>query len=404
MAPSNSESASIIPQPPDGGPPAARASASDAPPLPAPSPFDPPEHEREWITVAMELAPAFAARAAELDETAELPIENLRALNEAGLDVALLPVVHGGGISFRAFGQVLRIISRACPSTGCLWLMHMGAAYGLVTMSDEESARYYAAELTAGKRFANALSEPTSGNMFLVPLQSSVPVDGGFRLDGAKRFVSGCEIADHFLVNTLVDGIPNFFGVERDETISFVPIWDTVGMRATRSQLVSFEGTVLREERRCRPSSGEQTNPIEVGLAFLSIGVAEAAFEALAAHAGARVIPATDAPLSHMQWVQFAAADMHVRLQAATLLAERSLWLADLRSPTAHTAAVEAKLYANQVAKEVADLAVRVGGGSGYLRTSPIQRHFRDAQAGALMAYSVEVCQDIVGRAVLGVS
>ncbi len=105
-----------------------------------------------------------------------------------------------------------------------------------------------------------------------------------------------------------------------------------------------------------------------------------------------------------MQWVQFDAADMHVRLQAATLLAERSLWLADLRSPMAHAAAVEAKLYANQVAKEVADLGVRVGGGSGYLRTSPIQRHFRDAQAGALMAYSVEVCQDIVGRAVLGVS
>jgi alkylation response protein AidB-like acyl-CoA dehydrogenase len=196
--------------------------------------------------------------------------------------------------------------------------------------------------------------------------------------------------------------VPTFFGVERDDTISFVPIWDTMGMRATRSQLVSFDGTVLRADRRCRPSSGGQTNPIEVGLAFLSIGVAEAAFDALAGHARSRIIPSTGAPLSHMQWVRFDAAEAHVRLQAAALLAERSLWLADQRSPETRDAAVEAKLYANQVAQEIAALGVRVGGASGYLRSSPIGRHFRDAQAGALMAYSVEVCRDIVGKRVLG--
>jgi alkylation response protein AidB-like acyl-CoA dehydrogenase len=389
MTVTDSDAAHAVPPPPD-------AYAS--------SPFGPPEHERRWVAVAAELATSFADRAAELDETGELPAENLRQLHQAGLDTALLPVAHGGeGMSFRTFGQVLRIVSRACPSTGCLWLMHMGAAAGLVTLGDEDSARYYAAELAAGKRFANALSEPTSGNMFLVPLQSAVPVEGGFRLDGAKRFVSGCEVADHFLVNALVDGVPTFFGVERDDTISFVPIWDTVGMRATRSQLVSFDGTVLRADRRCLPSSGGETNPIEVGLAFLSIGVAEAAFDALAGHARGRIIPSTGAPLSHMQWVQFDAAEAHVRLQAAALLAERSLWLADQRSPETRTAAVEAKLYANQVAQEIAALGVRVGGASGYLRSSPIGRHFRDAQAGALMAYSVEVCRDIVGKRVLGV-
>ena len=62
-----------------------------------------------------------------------------------------------------------------------------------------------------------------------------------------------------------------------------------------------------------------------------------------------------------------------------------------------------AKLRANQVAQHIAQLGVRVGGASGYLRTSPIQRHFRDAQAGALMAYSVELCRDAVGKGVLAV-
>jgi alkylation response protein AidB-like acyl-CoA dehydrogenase len=114
------------------------ATAGAVPPPPAAhpsSPLGPPEHERGWIAAATELAPAFAQRAAELDETAELPAENLRRLHRAGLDTAVLPTAHGGrGMSFRTFGQVLRIVSRACPSTGCLWLMHMGAAAGLVTL------------------------------------------------------------------------------------------------------------------------------------------------------------------------------------------------------------------------------------------------------------------------------
>jgi alkylation response protein AidB-like acyl-CoA dehydrogenase len=79
------------------------------------------------------------------------------------------------------------------------------------------------------------------------------------------------------------------------------------------------------------------------------------------------------------------------------------MWLADQRSPDTLAAAIEAKLYANQVAPKIAELGVRVGGASGYLRQSPIQRHFRDAQAGGLMAYSVELCRDTVGKAVLQV-
>lgn len=368
-------------------------------------PFAPPVEERRWILIARALASVFAERAAALDESGELPMDNLRALHASGLDVAMLPRSAGGeGLSMRTFGEVLRIVSRACPSTGCIWLMHIGAAVTLVSLGDPESSAYYAAELKAGSRFANALSEPTSGNMFLIPMQEAEPTGGGFRLAGAKRFVSGCEVASHYLVNALVDGVPTFFGVDRDASISFVPIWDTMGMRATRSQLVSFDDTLLRADRRCRPPGPGDPNPIGIGLAMLSVGVAEAAFAAMATHARGRVIPATGAPLSAMQWVTFEAAEMHVRITAARLLAARTTWLADVGSPVMLDAAIEAKLYANEVARQVADLGVRVGGGSGYLRTSPIQRHFRDAQAGGLMAYSVEVCKDVVGRRVLDAS
>ena len=172
-------------------------------------------------------------------------------------------------------------------------------------------------------------------------------------------------------------------------------------MRSTRSQLVSFTGTVLPDRYRCNAPEPTSANLISVGLPFVSVGIAQAALAALSGHARGRVIPATGAPLSHMQWVKFEVADVAVQLHAATLLAEQVAWLADQRSPAAMTTAVEAKLMTNEVAKAVAALGVKVGGASGYLTSSPIQRHFRDAQAGALMAYSAELCRDVVGGWVL---
>jgi alkylation response protein AidB-like acyl-CoA dehydrogenase len=368
------------------------------------APFVPPPDEQVWLDTAAGLAAGFAATAADYDDKAEIPLPNLLALSEAGLDMAFVPArFGGGGVSAVTFGNVLGTIAKACPSTACIWLMHIGAAVSLIAMADEEASAFYRDELAGGKRFANALSEPTSGNLFLMPLQAAEPVEGGWTMTGAKRFVSGCEIADHFLVNALVDGRPSFFGVDRDPSISFVPIWDTLGLRATRSQLMSLDTTLLRADRRCGPPQLDTPNPIGTGLSWLSIGVAEAALDALVEHARGREIPTTGKPLSHMQWVQFDVADAATALDAAKLLAGRSMHLADQAAPDTLPAAIAAKLRANTVAQDIAQLAVRVGGASGFLRSSPIQRHFRDAQAGALMAYSVELCRDAIGKAVLAV-
>jgi alkylation response protein AidB-like acyl-CoA dehydrogenase len=368
------------------------------------APFVPPPDEQQWLDTATLLAEGFAASAADYDEKAEIPLPNLLAIHDAGLDMAFVPTRFGGdGASAVTFGNVLGTIAKACPSTACIWLMHIGAAVSLIAMGDEESSAFHRDALAGGKRFANALSEPTSGNLFLMPLQTAEPVEGGWTMSGAKRFVSGCEIADHFLVNALVDGVPSFFGVERDPSISFVPIWDTLGLRATRSQLMSLDDTLLRADRRCGPPQLDTPNPIGTGLSWLSIGVAEAALDALVAHARGREIPTTGKPLSHMQWVQFDVADAATALDGAKLLAGRSMHLADTASPDTLPAAIAAKLQANTVAQEIAQLGVRIGGASGFLRSSPIQRHFRDAQAGALMAYSVELCRDAIGKAVLGV-
>lgn len=370
--------------------------------LSRPSPVVVPEHEQHWLPVVEELATRAAETVHQDDVTGELPIAHLRALSGSGLDAAALPCEHGGeSLSYALLGQAVRALAAAHPAVATVWLMHLGAARSLVALSPPEAAAFFAAELKAGKRFANALSEPAGGNHFLSSQQDAEPADDGWRLDGVKLFVSGAEAADHLILNARVDGQPSFFGVTVDDTVSLPPIEQTMGMRSTRSRTIRFEGTPLRAGRRCLPPSPGSANLITVAFAFLSIGIGESALDALAAHARSKRDPVTGELLADAGWVRAETASVWAELRAARLLAEQSTWLADQGSPEALPNATEAKMLANEAAKSAAALALRVGGGSAYLQRSPIQRIFRDAQAGALMAYSVPFSQSVVGSWVL---
>ncbi|MET0590747.1 MAG: acyl-CoA dehydrogenase family protein, partial [Naasia sp.] len=366
--------------------------------LTRPSPVQVPEAEQHWIDAVQELAVGFAATVADDDKSGELPLTHLRALAASGLDVAFLPREHGGeGLSYATLGNVVRIIAAAHPAVAAVWLMHIGAAHALVTLSPPDAAAFFAAELPAGKRFSNALSEPAGGNFFLASQQDVPAVEGGWSFTGRKMFVSGAEAADHFFLNVRVDGHPAFFGVTADDTVSLPPIDQTSGMRSTRSRGIAFAGTHLSAERLCSPPPADYANLISVAFAFLSIGIAESALDALAAYAvGRPVAPGSSETLADTQWVKMETGAVWAEVRAARLLAEQTLWLADRRDPQAMSCAAEAKMLANEVAKRAAAVAVKVGGGSGYLERSPIQRIFRDAQAGAIMAYNVPFSQEIV--------
>jgi len=360
-----------------------------------PTPVAVPADEEHWTRLVSDLAAGFAATVADDDATARLPLDHLAALSESGLDAAFLPQASGGqGLSYATLGHVVRTLAHAHPAVATVWLMHVGAAHALVTTSPPEQAAFFAAELRAGKRFSNALSEPAGGNHFLTSQQDAEPADDGWTLTGRKLFVSGSEAADHLFLNARVDGEPGFFGVTVDDSVSFPPIEETMGMRATRSRTIVFDRTPLPADRRCGPPPADYANLISVGFAFVSIGIAEAALDAAVTTAtrsrgGARVADAG--------WARQQTGLAWAEVTAAALLAERTAWLADTRSGEAMPAAMESKMLANEVAKKAAALALSLGGGGAYLVSSPIQRIFRDAQAGALMAYSVPFSAELLG-------
>jgi alkylation response protein AidB-like acyl-CoA dehydrogenase len=250
--------------------------------LSRPSPVTVPEHEQHWVDRAADLAATFAKTVANDDLSGEMPVAHLHALAESGLDAAFLPVQHGGeSLSYATLGAIVATIAAAHPAVAAVWLMHVGAAHALVALAEPQAAAFFAGELRAGKRFSNALSEPAGGNLFLAPQQDADPADNGWRLTGFKAFVSGSEIADYFFLNTRADGVAAYFGVAVDETVSFPPIEMTMGMRATRSRNVRLEGTPLLRRFRCGTPPANYANLISTGFAFISIGIAESALDAL---------------------------------------------------------------------------------------------------------------------------
>jgi alkylation response protein AidB-like acyl-CoA dehydrogenase len=353
--------------------------------------------DSDLLAEAKRISEILAKHAAEHDRRGSMPSEGTEALLASPINTALID-----GAKWSTFAEMVGILAKGDPSVATAWLMHQGAGVTYKTLADPALVAFFDAEWRRGAWFGNALSEPTSGNLFLMPLQEARRVEGGWQFTGTKRFVTYSERAKFFLTNALCDGAPEFFLIDKDDSITIEDVWDTMGMRGTRSQLVHMNDTLLPDARKLNVDP-RAPNALPLGLPFLSIGVAEAALEFAIGYAKERLIPPKNRPLAEMQWVQFAVADMAMQLDAAKALAARAVLLAEAGNPASGLLQMEAKAFANEAAVAITTTALRITGGSGYFRRLPIERYLRDAMSGQIMAWSTEVVRDFVGKMLLGI-
>lgn len=352
--------------------------------------------DADLLKEAERLSVLLAEQAARHDRDTTFPEEGREAILHSPLNTALLD-----GTSWLTFGQIVSVLSRGDASFGTVWLMHQGSGTAFRALADPAQVAFFEAEFRRGAWFGNALGEPTSGNLFLMPQQQARRVEEGWRLSGAKRFVSGGEHAKYLVTSAVCDGQPAFFLIDRDDSIRVEEIWDPMGMRATRSQLLHFQDTLLPEPRRLMLDPS-QPNAIAAGLPWISVGIAEAAMASAISYAKERRLPPENRPLAELQWIQFSVADMSIRLEAARSLAMRSATATDRRDPDYPVLQMQAKIVANEAAVAIATAALELAGGSGYLRSRPIERYVRDAMSGPLMAWSSAVIRDFLGKALMG--
>jgi len=359
------------------------------------------------------LVDTFRQRAAENDRLGRFPTENFLDLAGTGLLGLAVPRELGGrGGSYLAFSVVAEEIARGDASTCLCFTMHCaGVAASLA--GDEAQRGRAIARIAEGAIFTVVFTERGSGTHFMQPQTTATPVDGGYLLNGGKSFATSAGAADVVIVNAVVDGTPDgafsLFMVDPkvNPGIEVTGCWDAMGMRANDSRSLAFNDAFVPVTDRIGPE-GEgrdvvlaRPNFIALGLATASVGIAQAALDMAVEHATTRVIAPATEPIAQYQAIQFLVAEMAIVTNAMRLMVMRAAVTAD-RDPEASGAVMtEAKAFCNENGFDVANKALQVVGGRGYVRGHMAERLVRDARAGDLMAYTAQQCREAVGRRVL---
>ena len=353
-----------------------------------------------------EIAPV----AVELDRDPRFPRATLRKMGEMGLLGILTPEAYGGlGLGYLAYAVLLEEIAAADASHATIASVTNGMPQSLILAHGSQPQRdRWLPRLAAGEAIgAFCLTEPHAGSDAVALRTRARRVDGGYRLDGSKAWITSGGEADVYLVLAKTDpeagarGITAFV-LERDTPgLSFGAPERKLGQHAAITTSVRFDDAFVPEDQRL----GEEGQGFvmamsaldggRVGIAAQALGIARAAFTAAARHAEER--EAFGRPIREFQAIGFKLADMATRIEAARLLTQRAAWLLD-RGVRATKEVSMAKLSASETAVFVCDAAVQVFGGYGYSADYPVERYLRDARVTTLYEGTSEIQRVVISR------
>ena len=268
--------------------------------------------------------------------------------------------------------------------------------------------------LNEGKLFATVMSEPDSSfrDRFVLRTAFKPSADGSYQVSGVKHFCSLGDAADRYFVTGLKEGTTSAQDgimaalVPRSEAgITLERRWNAAGMRGTTSHSIRYDTQVGVQDIVGEP--GElltiELSGFALGYAATYLGVAEAAYDFILEYAKARTIAPSTEPMSHNPLVQRSLGEMAVQLRAAKLMLCEAATIRMSGDRTAMSLATnQAKYLAAEAGVRVTEQAMRLAGGSGFLKDMPLERWHRDALAGPVMPPSNDRCLEIIGRMVCG--
>jgi alkylation response protein AidB-like acyl-CoA dehydrogenase len=353
-----------------------------------------------------------AAHASRVDRDRAFPADGLGALGAVGAMGLTAPAENGGksgGLSELAVA--CDAIGAACASTAMVYLMHQVTAASIALGGGARAAAVLPGLATGESVGTLAFSERGTGAHFYSPELATVRDNGRITISGRKSFVTSGGHADLYLllVQGEAPGTADAFLVERERAgISFDGEWQGLGMAGNTSIAMELsEVEVSEDDRIGKP--GYATDLVFqivapfflVGLAAVNVGIASAAAGAAVEHAKNRRYP-DGSSVVDVQSVQHAIAEMDMEVRQARLVVRDAAALGDAGAETALVAIMEAKVIATEAAANVTQTALEVTGGQGYTPALPIERHLRDARAGAVMAPTNGVLRTWIGKALAG--
>jgi len=353
-----------------------------------------------------------APGAAERDRTAAFPRDVLAALSELGLHAMKVPAAHGGaGADNVTYALVMEAIAEACASTAVVLASSNLASKVLADhATPAQCARWlvpYAKGALGPVSFA--LSEPSCGTD-AAALRTTARRDGDeWVLDGSKAWITSASHAGMHLVFARTDGpgpdgISAFLVERGTRGLEIGRDEDKMGQRASGTAALHFDGCRVSGEALIGARGGgyrialSALGPGRVGIAALSIGLAEASLAEGAAYVKSR--HAFGRPIAEFQNTQFALADARTELDAAWLMTLRAAKLLDAGDRAAAETSM-AKLFASEACGRIVDRMVQLHGGYGYSRESAVERIYRDARVTRIYEGTSEAQRMVIARDVL---
>ncbi len=360
----------------------------------------------------LELAADFATRSPEHDRDASHPIENYDRLRAEGFLHLTIPKKWGGsGHDFLTHTIAYEALGRGCPSTALAFNMHASVVMPILE-SDEVStgAKRRLVDLVVhqGKMIGGNFSE--TGHTSLIgerPLTVRArPVSGGYRITGRKMFASMIQAADYVLVlvypeNATAPTAGMLAMIPPDaEGRRVIANWDTLGMRATRSDSLILEDcwvpddAVLYRSDDIRPFRNMGANWFWGSYTAVYLGLAGAAYDELRKVVSARQPEGYAQSLAWHPDVRRHIAELSADLEAARLITYRSAWLRDNQGPTpeAMTAMFRAKYMVGVAASRITRVALTLGGAHGIFKGSRLEQLFRDGALAEIQPPPSDFC------------
>ncbi|WP_144551017.1 acyl-CoA dehydrogenase family protein [Peribacillus simplex] len=352
--------------------------------------------------------------AIQIEEEDAIPEHLVEKAKDLGLFGISIPEQYGG-IGLNAVGKatVLEQLGRTHNGFVSLISAHTGiGSTGLVKLASEHLKNKYLPEMAAGTKIgAFALSEPGAGSD-ATNLATSAEKKGDYWvMNGTKHFITNGPIADVYTVFAITDkdkgakgGITAFL-VERDFPGLIVGKKDKkMGLRGSYTSQVIFEDCIIPEENVIGEVGMGYISALKilgegrVGLAARSVGSSGKLIELSAKYAKERI--QFGKPIADNQAIQWMLADMATETEAARALTMMAAQKIDEGKKVIKEASM-AKLFASDVFNRVADKAVQIHGGMGYMAEYPVERFYRDARITKIYEGTNEIQRLIIARNVL---
>lgn len=372
----------------------------------------------EEQTAIQDMALSFAKErlapsAAEWDEKSIFPVDVIRETAPLGMSAIYVDDAKGGsGLSRLDGALIFEALAYGCPTISAYLSIHNMVAWMVSEFGDDAQREKWMDKLVAMEWLASyCLTEPSCGSDAAALRTRAERKGDSYVINGTKQFISGAGTSDFYLVFARTGddgprGISAFVVMKDTPGLSFGADEKKMGWNAQPTKQVMFDNVEVPVEHRLGPEGDGFKYAMKgldggrINIAACSTGAAWAALDKACEYAFER--KAFGKEIGRFQATEFKIADMATELEAAQLMLYRAADALDRSDPKATMYSAMAKRYATDLGSKIADNALQIHGGYGYLKDYGIEKIVRDLRVHQILEGTNEIMRVVISRSVMG--